>query len=136
MYAVFEDGSRQYKVSEGGLVTVDYRENEKGSRIEFPRVLLYASGTDVQIGQPVVEGARVVGEVVDHPSIKTLSQRYHRRKNVRRVKGHRQYYTLVRVRHILLAGQEPPAAPAPAPSQPQAPAATPPASTPTPGTPS
>jgi large subunit ribosomal protein L21 len=131
MYAVFEDGSRQYKVVEGGLVTVDYRENEKGSRIEFPRVLLYASGTDVQIGQPVVAGARVVGEVVDHPSIKTMSQRFHRRKNVRRLKGHRQYYTLVRVRHILLAGQEPPAAPAPSPAPTPA-ASTPPA----PGTPS
>jgi large subunit ribosomal protein L21 len=120
MYAVFEDGSRQYRVSEGALVKVDYRKVDPGARVEFGRVLLYSNGPDTQIGQPVVEGARVVGDVVEHPSTKYVIQHYRKRKNYRRLKGHRQYYTLVRVRHILLAGQEPPAAPPPA----QAPAAT------------
>ncbi len=49
MYAVFEDGSRQYKVSEGDKVKVDYREAEIGTRLEFPRVLLYAGGETVHI---------------------------------------------------------------------------------------
>jgi large subunit ribosomal protein L21 len=108
MYAVFEDGSRQYRVSEGQVVKVDYRDAEVGAHVEFPRVLLYASGDDRRIGRPVVEGMRVVGEVVDHPSIKTYIQHFRRRKNYRRLRGHRQWYTAVRVSSILLPGQEPP----------------------------
>ncbi len=52
MYAVFEDGSRQYRVSEGDVVRVDYRDAEIGSRLEFPRVLLYQDAGDLRIGQP------------------------------------------------------------------------------------
>ena len=107
MYAVFEDGSRQYRVSEGQVVKVDYRDAAVGTRLEFPRVLLYASGDDRRIGRPLVEGMRVVGEVVDHPSIKTYIQHFRRRKNYRRLRGHRQWYTAVRVSNILLPGQEP-----------------------------
>ena len=114
MYAVFEDGSRQYKVSEGDVVKVDYREADAGARVEFPRVLLFQNGDDLQIGRPLVAGMRVVGDVVEHPSIKLYIQHFRRRKNYRRFKGHRQYYTAVRVKHILLPGQEPPAAPPPA----------------------
>jgi len=108
MYAVFEDGSRQYKVSEGDKVNVDFREADPGARIEFPRVLLYAAGETLHIGQPVVEGARIVAEVVEHPTIKVYVQHFRRRKNSRRLRGHRQPYTKVQVRNILLAGQEPP----------------------------
>ena len=128
LYAVFEDGSRQYRVSEGDVVKVDHREAEVGARLEFNRVLLYHSDTDAQIGRPVVEGMRVVGEVVDHPSTKTYIQHFRRRKNYRRLRGHRQHYTAVRVRHILLPGMEPPPpAPEPSAATPESPAAAPPA---------
>ena len=129
MYAVFEDGSRQYQVSEGQVVKVDYREAEVGARLEFGRVLLYANGDDVRVGQPLVAGMRVLGEVVDHPSTKLYIQHFRRRKNYRRLRGHRQWYTAVRVKHILLPGQEPSASPPPA----EKPAENPPApATPTP----
>jgi large subunit ribosomal protein L21 len=131
MYAVFEDGSRQYRVSEGDVVRVDYREIATGGRVQFDRVLLLQNGDDTRIGQPTVEGVRVIGEVVEHPSVKLYIQHFRRRKNYRRLRGHRQYYTAVQVRHILLPGQEPPAAPppqtAPAPTSetpPPAPATT------------
>ncbi len=107
MYAVFEDGSRQYRVSEGDLVQVDYREADVGSRLEFQRVLLYQGPDGLNIGRPVVEGARVLGDVVDHPSIKLYIQHFRRRKNYRRLRGHRQHYTTVRVRSILLPGMQP-----------------------------
>ena len=113
MYAVFEDGSRQYRVSEGDVVKVDHRDADAGSRVEFDRVLLYAAGSDLQIGQPLLAGARVIADVVDHPSTKLYIQHFRRRKNYRRLRGHRQPYTSVRVRHILLAGQEPPPSPPP-----------------------
>jgi large subunit ribosomal protein L21 len=121
MYAVFEDGSRQYRVSEGDVVKLDYRDAEKGSRVEFRRVLLYQDGTDTRIGQPLVEGVRVLADVVGHPSTKLYIQHFRRRKNYRRFRGHRQPYTAVQVRHILLPGQEPPATPPPAEQQPIAP---------------
>jgi len=109
MYAVFEDGSRQYRVSEGQTVAVDFRAGEgdglgEGAQVEFNRVLLYCNGDDRRIGQPVVEGMRVVAEVVDHPSEKVMIQRFRRRKNVRRLRGHRQPYTAVRIKSIVLPG--------------------------------
>jgi large subunit ribosomal protein L21 len=136
MYAVFEDGSRQYRVSEGETVRVDWRDLEEGSPIEFSRVLLYRNADETQIGQPVIDGMRVVGEVVGHPSVKLQIQHFRRRKNSRRLKGHRQHYLSVKVNHILAAGQPIPEkvekapAPAPASSEP----ATPEAATPEPAT--
>jgi len=110
-YAVFEDGSHQYRVSEGDVVRVDYRDLEIGAPIEFNRVLLYEKEGDTQIGAPLLEGVRVVGEVVDHPSTKLYIQHFRRRKNYRRLRGHRQHYTSVQIQWILLAGQQPPAEP-------------------------
>jgi large subunit ribosomal protein L21 len=126
MYAVFVDGSRQYKVSEGDLVKVDYREAEEGAGVEFGHVVLFANGDDVRIGQPVLDGLRILGDVVDHPSIKVTIQHFRRRKNYRRFKGHRQWYTAVRIKNILLPGQQPPP---PAPKQ-ETPAASPPPAAP------
>jgi large subunit ribosomal protein L21 len=109
-YAIFEDGSRQYRVSEGDLVILDYREDQKGTRLEFNKVMAYRNGDDTRIGQPLLEGVRVVGEVVGHPSEKYIIQKFRKRKNYRRLKGHRQHFTEIRVQHILLPGQDAPAA--------------------------
>src|SRR6266566_1121938 len=68
----------------------------------------YQGGEDTRIGQPTIEGARVLGEVVDHPTTKLYIQHFRRRKNYRRLRGHRQPYTSVQIRHILLPGQEAP----------------------------
>jgi large subunit ribosomal protein L21 len=109
MYAVFEDGSRQYVVSEGDVIRVDFRDAELGNEVTFGRVLLYNNEEGgLQVGQPVVVGARVLAEVLDHPSEKYYIQHFRRRKNYRRFKGHRQPYTEVLIHFILLAGQEPP----------------------------
>jgi large subunit ribosomal protein L21 len=102
MYAVFEDGSRQYRVQEGDVVKVDFRDVQVGANIEFKRVLLAQKDTDTKIGQPVIAGASVVGEVVEFPSTKVYVQHFRRRKNYRRFKGHRQPYTSVRIRQIVL----------------------------------
>jgi large subunit ribosomal protein L21 len=107
MYAVFEDGSHQYRVQEGDVVKVDYRPVEVGAQVEFNRVLLYQKDADTQIGQPIIEGARVLGEVVNHPSTKLYIQHFRRRKNYRRLKGHRQPYTAVQIQSILLPGMAP-----------------------------
>jgi len=127
MYAVFEDGSRQYRVSEGDVVRVDYRDAEAGSRLEFQRVLLSKGVDDVEIGRPTIAGAQVVAEVVDHPSTKLYIQHFRRRKNYRRLRGHRQHYTAVQIRSILLPGmQELAPAPSSTPGSQESPSPSPP----------
>jgi large subunit ribosomal protein L21 len=128
MYAIIEDGARQYRVSEGEVVKVDFRRDEKsddlqgapaGTAVEFGRVLLYRNGDELKVGQPLLEGMRVVAEIVDHPSTKVYIQKFRRRTNYRRLRGHRQHYTSVRVKHILLPGQDAPATTAAAPESQQ-----------------
>ncbi len=101
MYAVFEDGARQYRVQEGDVVKVDYREVEVGASIEFGRVLFLQQDADVKIGQPTVSGARIVAEVVGFPSTKVYIQHFKRRKNERRFRGHRQPYTSIKIKQIV-----------------------------------
>jgi len=103
MYAIFEDGSRQYRVQEGDVVNVDFRDVQIGANIEFGRVLMLQQDTDTKVGQPTVNGARIVAEVVNFPSIKVYIQHFKRRKNYRRFKGHRQPYTAVKIRQIVPA---------------------------------
>jgi large subunit ribosomal protein L21 len=102
MYVVFEDGSRQYRVQEGQVVKLDYRQADLGTSLEFNRVLLAERDGAATIGQPLIAGARVVAEVVELPRTKTTIQRFRRRKNYRRFKGHTQPYTSVRVQQIVL----------------------------------
>jgi large subunit ribosomal protein L21 len=109
MYAIFEDGSRQYRVSVGDTVRLDHREAEVGSSLELGNVLLVAGGPEPLVGQPLVAGARVVAEVTGHPSTKTMVQHFRRRKNYRRLRGHRQPYLEVRIKHILGPGEKAPA---------------------------
>ena len=108
MYAIIEDGSRQYRVEPNGSVVIDYRDVAIGDSIELGRVLLVQSGADTLIGQPLVEGARVLGVVTELPKKKTVIQKFRRRKNYRRLKGHTQPYVRVQVKHILKAGEQPP----------------------------
>ncbi len=117
MYAIIEDGSRQYRAEAGALLTLDFRTAEAGQRLELGKVLLLGDGADAVIGQPLVTGARVLAEVVDFPRTKTMTQKFRRRKNYRRLKGHTQPYVRVKVTHILKAGEATPAeAPKPAPA--------------------
>jgi large subunit ribosomal protein L21 len=108
MYAIFEDGARQFMVEEGDVVQVDFREMEAGSRVEFDRVLLFHTGEQAKVGQPLLSGAKVIAEVIEHPSTKTYIQKYRRRKNYRRFKGHRQFFTAVEITELVLPGWERP----------------------------
>ena len=114
MYAIFEDGSRQYRVFVGDKVRVDHRDAPVGARIEFKRVLLYANNGDLKVGQPTIDGMRVLATVQAQPSTKIYVQHFRRRKNYRRLKGHRQHYLELAVTNILMPGEETPPAPVPA----------------------
>ncbi len=108
MYAIFTDGSRQYRVETGATVVIDHREIELGARLELSKVLLLSTGSDTLIGRPLVEGARVLAEVVDFPRVKTITQKFRRRKASRRLKGHTQPHVRVKITHILTAGEATP----------------------------
>lgn len=103
MFAVIEDGSRQYRVQEGDRVTIDFRvDAAKGDAIVFDRVMMANAGGGSTIGRPVIQGAQVEGEVVD-PLVKGPKleiQKFRRRKNFRRHTGHRQRYTVVQIKAI------------------------------------
>ena len=101
MYAIFSDGSRQYRAEIGKMVTIDHRECEAGQTLELTNVLLIGEGAEAKIGQPTVAGAKVVAEVVDFPRKKTQTQLFRRRKNVRRLRGHTQPYVRVKVTQIV-----------------------------------
>ncbi len=104
MYAIFEDGSHQFRVSEGDRIVVDRRQGDPGSELVFSKVLLVAGPGGATIGTPVVEGARVVARIVDQfRDKKIIIQKFRRRKNVRRRRGHRQPYTTVRITSLAQA---------------------------------
>lgn len=110
MYAIFEDGSRQYRVEPGSTVLIDYREVETANTLELNKVLLYQNGPETLIGRPLVEGAKVIVEVIDERfTVKTITQKFRRRKASKRLKGHTQPHIRVKVKHILKAGEAVPA---------------------------
>lgn len=109
MFAVIEDGSRQYRVAEGDVVTVDYRVDAKpGDSLKFDRVLLANAGGASTIGRPLIDGANVEAEVVEAElkGPKLEVQKLRRRKNSRRHTGHRQKHTSVRIKAISVPGLE------------------------------
>jgi large subunit ribosomal protein L21 len=105
MYAIFEDGSHQFRVSEGDRIVVDRREGEPGSELIFSKVLLIAGDGAPTIGAPVIDGARVVAKIVNQfRDKKIIIQKFRRRKNMRRRKGHRQPYTTVQITSLVGSG--------------------------------
>jgi large subunit ribosomal protein L21 len=105
MYAIIEDGSHQFRVSEGDYVRVDHRAGKYGDEVVFGKVLLIAGTPSAPlIGAPQVEGAQVVATIVDHfRTKKIIIQKFRRRKNMRRRRGHRQSYTTVLIKSVAQA---------------------------------
>ena len=103
MYAIIEDGGRQYKVCEGEIIDVDLRELPEGTdTIEFDKVLLLGEGSEAQIGAPVVSGAKVRGKVQSEIKAHKIEIiHFIRRKGHLTHKGHRQRYLRVKIEEIV-----------------------------------
>lgn len=103
MYAIIEDGSHQFRVREGDRIRVDRREGKAGDELVFSRVLLLAGQSGgPMIGNPSLDGAQVVGKIVNQfKAKKIIIQKFRRRKNVRRRNGHRQPYTMVQITSVV-----------------------------------
>ena len=103
MYAIISDSGRQFRVSEGDIVDIDYRDTTPGTPVKFERVLAGGDGGSLKFGTPELSGATVTGEVVG--SIigeKLVIQKFRRRKTTRRRNGHRQVLTRVKISKIEL----------------------------------
>lgn len=100
MYAVIESGGKQHRVHEGESLRLEKIEAAAGDTIEFDRVLMLGGETP-RIGEPLVAGARVTAQVLDHgrhPKLRIV--KFNRRKHYRKETGHRQWYTEVRITGI------------------------------------
>ena len=98
MYAVIQTGGKQYKVQPGETVYLEKLPGTAGDAIEFDEVLLVADDEQVAVGRPLIEGAKVSGEIVEQGRGKKLIvYKFKRRKNYRRKNGHRQDYTAVKI---------------------------------------
>ena len=101
MYAVFQSGGKQHRVSEGQVVRLEKLELATGATVEFDSVLMVVNGEDVKIGAPVVAGAKVVAEVVAQGrGAKVKIVKFRRRKHSRKQQGHRQWFTEVKITGI------------------------------------
>lgn len=101
MYAVIVTGGKQYKVAEGEYLKVEKLEVPTGDSITFDKVLLVANGEQINIGAPVVEGAKVTAEVISqgrHDKVRII--KFRRRKHHMKRQGHRQWYTEIKITGI------------------------------------
>lgn len=109
MYAVIRAGGKQYRVSPEDVLDIDRISGEPGDQVEFGSVLLLGGGDgEPQIGAPLVSGATVAAELVQHRrGEKLIVFKKRRRHNSRRKNGHRQELTTVRITQILSNGEKP-----------------------------
>lgn len=100
MYAVVEQGGKQYRVSEGDTLEIDRLEAEEGAEIELSRVLLIG-GDKVKVGSPAVKGAKVTAKVVSHHlGDKVETFKYRPRKRYRKLGGFRASVTKIEITGI------------------------------------
>ena len=109
MFAVIEQGSKQYKVAQGDIIDIELTEvAPDAEKIELDKVLLIGDGNDVKIGAPYLKGAKVIAsfKTSAEQSVvkgeKIQSQYFRRRKNYNKKTGHRQKFlrvTIDRIQH-------------------------------------
>ncbi len=107
VFAILEDGGRQYRVAQGDKLQIDLREGVSvGDALTFDKVLLANGGGDSVLGAPAISGATVSAKVIESiaKGPKLEIQKIRRRHNSRRHTGHRQKHTVVEVTGINVPG--------------------------------
>jgi large subunit ribosomal protein L21 len=101
-YAVVETGGKQYRVQVGDTFRVERLEGEAGQEITLDRVHMVGGDDSVKFGTPLVAGAAVKAEILSQARAgKVLVFKFKSKKNYRRMRGHRQYYTEIRIKEII-----------------------------------
>ena len=110
-YAIVESGGKQYNVELGDTIRVEYIERDSGDKVEIEDVLMLSEDGKLQIGSPVVAGAKVTAEVVGQGKAKKVTVfKYKAKTRYRRKNGHRQFYTDLLITDISAAQKTKPAA--------------------------
>ncbi len=101
-YAVIQTGGKQYKVRSGEILKIEKLPNSKtDSKIEFKEILAYGDEKLIEVGAPIVQGAKVEANVIKNSKNRTvLIFKKRRRQNSRRKNGHRQEFSLIRINKI------------------------------------
>jgi large subunit ribosomal protein L21 len=103
MYAIIENGGKQYRVSEGDVVYLEKVQAEPGQTVSFPEVLAVGLDDKLLVGSPYVENANITAHVVSHgKGKKIIVFKYKAKKNYRRKQGHRQPFSKVVIDKINL----------------------------------
>ena len=101
-YAIIQTGGKQHKVKAGEILKIEkLQESKPETKIEFKEILAYGDDKTIEVGSPVVEGAKVEADLVENGKNRTiLIFKKRRRQNSRRKNGHRQQYSLIRISKI------------------------------------
>jgi ribosomal protein L21 len=101
-FAIIQTGGKQYKVKASEILKIEQLENLKPeSKIEFNEILAYGDDKTIEIGSPLIKGAKVEAELLKNGKNRTiLVFKKRRRKNSRRKNGHRQHFSLVKIKKI------------------------------------
>jgi large subunit ribosomal protein L21 len=101
-YAIIQTGGKQYKVKAGEILKIERLEDSKPeTKVEFKEILAYGDNKTIEVGSPIVEGAKVEADLVENGKNRTiLIFKKRRRQNSRRKNGHRQQYSLIRISKI------------------------------------
>ena len=101
-FAIIQTGGKQYKVKASDILKIEKLKNSKPeSKIEFNEVLAYGDDKTLEVGSPLVKGAKVEAELMKNSKNRTiLIFKKRRRKNSRRKNGHRQQYSLIKIKKI------------------------------------
>jgi large subunit ribosomal protein L21 len=105
MFAVIRTGGKQYKVANGDVIAVEKLAGDPGATIELGEVLMVGDGAAISTGTPLLAGASVSAELVEHRRAdKIIVFKKKRRQNYRRKNGHRQHQTVLRITGIRAGG--------------------------------
>jgi len=101
-FAVIQTGGKQYKVKASDILKIEKIKNSKPeSKIEFNEILAYGDDKNLEVGSPLVKGAKVEAELLKNSKNRTiLIFKKRRRQNSRRKNGHRQQYSLIKIKKI------------------------------------
>ena len=101
MYAIIKTGGKQYRVQEGDIIYVEKLDSQADEQVDFDEVLAVSKEDKMTVGTPVVEGAKVVGKVLEQgKGKKIIVFKYKPKKDYRKKQGHRQPYTKVMIEKI------------------------------------
>ncbi len=108
MYAVIRTGGKQYRVQVGDVLDIEKLDAEEGKKVTFAEVLLIEDDKNTLIGTPIVDKAQVIGEVIENfKDKKVIVFKKKRRKQYRRMKGHRQLLSRIKIEKIIPEGTVP-----------------------------